>query len=270
MRPIDYSCLKANERKAVEAVLAALRRELGPRLLLAVLIGSKARGDAGPDTDIDLLVVVEAEAAAADHRLAPQTADIDLEHGVLINLLTFSRERWADFAQRQAAFWQNAQRDGMVLARSPRLPDSLVAPGPEAAEGPPDHWPEVRAYLASAWQAVRTAETQFAHARDLQLVANRAYYGIFYAANALLATQGLQRSKHPLVLALFRDRFVRTGEVDASLLRDYELTMKRRHIGEYDLHLGITASGVRAGVMAAQRFVSRVERYLQDHGYPGG
>lgn len=270
MRPIDYSCLKPHERKAIGAVLASLRRELDSRLLLVALFGSKARGDGAPDADIDLLVVVEADAAQAEQRVAPLAAGIDLEHGVLINLLVFSRDRWADFAGRKAAFWQNAQRDGMVLVRSPRLPEQLVTPRPTANLRPPDHQPEVRAYLASAWQALRTAETEFAQGHDYQVVANRAYYGIFYAANALLATQGLQRSKHPLVLALFRERFVRTAELEASLLRDYELTMKRRHISDYDLNHGVTEDGVRAGVMAAQRFVSRVERYLKDHGYAVG
>jgi len=37
---------------------------------------------------------------------------------------------------------------------------------------------------------------------------NRAYYAIFYAANTLLATQEFPRSKHPDVIAAFRQYFV--------------------------------------------------------------
>lgn len=44
---------------------------------------------------------------------------------------------------------------------------------------------------------------------------NRAYYAIFYAANALLVTQGLARSKHSGVIAAFRERFVKTGLIEA-------------------------------------------------------
>jgi uncharacterized protein (UPF0332 family) len=43
---------------------------------------------------------------------------------------------------------------------------------------------------------------------------NRAYYAIFYAANALLATQGLSRSKHSGVIAAFRQHFVKPGQIE--------------------------------------------------------
>jgi uncharacterized protein (UPF0332 family) len=43
---------------------------------------------------------------------------------------------------------------------------------------------------------------------------NRAYYAIFYAANAMLATKGLERSKHSGVIATFRQHFVKTGMVE--------------------------------------------------------
>ncbi|MFN3286719.1 MAG: nucleotidyltransferase domain-containing protein, partial [bacterium] len=39
--------------------VSALQRSLGPSLVSAVLFGSVARGEAGPTSDVDLLVVVE-------------------------------------------------------------------------------------------------------------------------------------------------------------------------------------------------------------------
>ena len=36
---------------------------------------------------------------------------------------------------------------------------------------------------------------------------NRAYYAIFYSANALLLTRGISRSKHSGVIAAFRQYF---------------------------------------------------------------
>jgi uncharacterized protein (UPF0332 family) len=210
--------------------------------------------------------VTEGDARDLERRLSSLTAAVDLEHSVLINTLVFSRERWADFAQRRAAFWQNAQRDGMLMLRSPRLPDSLIT-GRLAENQRPDHAPEMMAYMASAWQALRTAESQFVQGSDYLVVANRAYYAIFYAANAVLATRGLQRSKHPSVLAAFRDLYIKTGEIEASYIRDYEETMKRRHMSDYDLNSAISADFVRVGLEAAQRFTSRVERYLIVRGH---
>jgi len=267
MQSPDLGRLKPFERRAVEAFVEALRRDLDSRLLLLVLFGSKARGDDMPDADIDFLVVTEGEPRDLDKRLSTLTSVVDIEHNVLINPLLFSRERWADFAHRRAAFWQNAQRDGMLMLRSPRLPEHLVNPRPEAEALPADHRPELTAYMTSAWQALRTAESEFGQGKDLQVVANRAYYAIFYAANAVLATQGLQRSKHPGVLAIFREKFVMQGDIEASYIRDYEEAMRRRHLSDYDLNTLLNADYVRVGLEAAQRFTSRIERYLTAQGY---
>jgi uncharacterized protein (UPF0332 family)/predicted nucleotidyltransferase len=267
MQAPNLSRLKPNERRAVEAFVEALRRDLDSRLLLLVLFGSKARGDDLPDSDIDFLVVTDGDARDLEKRVSALSHSLDLEHNVLVNAIFFSRQRWQDFAQRRAAFWQNAQRDGMLLLRSPRLPETLVHPRTEDTQAPANHQPEVSAYLTSAWQALRTAESQFIEGKDYQVVANRAYYAIFYAANALLATRGLQRSKHPLVMGLFRERFVKSGILEASFIRDYEEAMKRRHMSDYDLNSLVSADYVRVGLEAAQRFTSRVERFLAQAGF---
>jgi uncharacterized protein (UPF0332 family)/predicted nucleotidyltransferase len=268
MQAPNLAHLKPNERRAVEAFVEALRRDVDSRLLLLAFFGSKARGDDMPDADIDFLIVTEGEPRDIDKRLSSLTSTIDIEHNVLLNTLLFSRERWADFARRRAAFWQNVQRDGMLMLRSPRLPEALVSPRPEADSQPADHRPELTAYMASAWQALRTAESQFVQGSDYQVVADRAYYAVFYAANAMLATQGLQRSKHPAVMALFREKFVINGTIEPSYVRDYEEAMKRRHMSDYDLNTLVNADYVRVGLEAAQRFTSRVERYLTQHGFP--
>jgi len=51
--------VEGQTQSRVERVLAELGDYLGARLLGAVLFGSHARGDAGPDSDVDLAVVVE-------------------------------------------------------------------------------------------------------------------------------------------------------------------------------------------------------------------
>jgi uncharacterized protein (UPF0332 family)/predicted nucleotidyltransferase len=259
--------LQPNERRAVEAFVDALRRDLDGRLLLLVLFGSKARGDDQPGSDIDFLVVTDGEPRDLEKRLSTLTASLGMEHDVLLNTLSFSRDRWADFARRRAAFWQNVQRDGMVMLRSPRLTESLTV-GPSRSEGwTSDHRPEVTAYMASAWQALHTAESQFQQGNDYLVVANRAYYAIFYAANAALATEGKQLSRHTGVLSLFRECFVKTGAIEPSFLYDYDEAMKRRHLSDYDLNSAVSADFVRVSLEAAQRFVSRVERYLLAHGF---
>ena len=63
---------------------------------------------------------------------------------------------------------------------------------------------EVALYIENAKEALRAAQLNLDN--DFYTTAvNRAYYAIFYAANAfLLATKKLARSKHSGVLAAFR------------------------------------------------------------------
>ena len=46
-------------RGLLEALLEALKNVFGERLVSVVVYGSVARGEAGPDSDIDLLIVAE-------------------------------------------------------------------------------------------------------------------------------------------------------------------------------------------------------------------
>jgi uncharacterized protein (UPF0332 family) len=50
-------------------------------------------------------------------------------------------------------------------------------------------------YLARARRVLRTGYMVLEDG-DIITAVNRAYYAVFYAANALLTTQGLERSKH--------------------------------------------------------------------------
>jgi predicted nucleotidyltransferase len=53
------SHLTKREQQAVSAYVDALRQEYDGCILTIALFGSKTRGDAGPDSDIDVLIVTE-------------------------------------------------------------------------------------------------------------------------------------------------------------------------------------------------------------------
>jgi uncharacterized protein (UPF0332 family) len=70
--------------------------------------------------------------------------------------------------------------------------------------------PEVSLYVEHAREMLEVAAHNIAEGFYSSAI-NRAYYAIFYAANALLSTQGLARGKHSGVIAAFRERFVKPG-----------------------------------------------------------
>jgi uncharacterized protein (UPF0332 family) len=91
---------------------------------------------------------------------------------------------------------------------------------------------------------------------------NRAYYAIFYAANALLVTKGLERSKHSGVIAAFRQHFVKTGIIESEFSRFYGEALEQRHAGDYDLASPDQVTATRS-LEHAEQFVQRIEQALR-------
>jgi predicted nucleotidyltransferase len=100
----------------LKAVLQALRQELarvlGSQFVQLILFGSHARGDARPDSDIDVLVVVQDDADRAYWQQATLegVARICLEYDVVISHFFVSA---AQYEQAPTAFLQNVRREGI-------------------------------------------------------------------------------------------------------------------------------------------------------------
>jgi predicted nucleotidyltransferase len=89
--------MKAEERQALNAFVAAVRRHYGSRLHDIVLFGSQARGDARPDSDADVAVILE----DGDWRfwrekmaLAALAYDALIEAGLFIQPWPIARGGW--------------------------------------------------------------------------------------------------------------------------------------------------------------------------------
>jgi len=95
---------------------------------------------------------------------------------------------------------------------------------------------------------------------------NRAYYAIFYAANALLATKGLERSKHSGVIAAFRQHFVKTGLIETEYSRFYGAAMDDRHEGDYEVESVLDYDKAERDLGWAERFIVRIEAALYEMG----
>ena len=91
-----------------------LEEAFGERLSHVILYGSEARGDAGPDSDVDMLVVLEEPVAYAEdlrraiHALYPMT--LRLERPVQPHIVT-TRE----YSTQDCALFRNVHRQGVRL-----------------------------------------------------------------------------------------------------------------------------------------------------------
>jgi uncharacterized protein (UPF0332 family) len=92
---------------------------------------------------------------------------------------------------------------------------------------------------------------------------NCAYYGIFYAASALLYSKGKSYGKHSAVLVAFRQYFIKTGELDKKWSDDYKIIMESRHTADYELYDSLEKEAVVIVVAKAHEFVEEVKKWLQ-------
>jgi len=119
-----------------------------------------------------------------------------------------------------------------------------------------------RQLLEKAGRAIEAAETLLG--REItEFAAGRAYYAMFYTAEALLNEQGLRFRKHGQVQGAFGQHFVKTGVFDATFHRWLLTAFNRRIIGDYGLEEVITLEEAAETIRQAQEFLQAARRYLE-------
>lgn len=78
------------------------------------IYGSEARGDARPDSDIDLLVLTDSESVTLQDKLAviEPLYDIELETGVLINPFVVPEQSWGNCV---TPFYENVMNERVAI-----------------------------------------------------------------------------------------------------------------------------------------------------------
>lgn len=82
----------------------------------AILYGSEARGDARPDSDIDLLILVDKDQLTwkEEQAITYPLYDVEIDTGVMINPIVLCRKKWESF-KSHSLFYYNVMKEGIVL-----------------------------------------------------------------------------------------------------------------------------------------------------------
>jgi uncharacterized protein (UPF0332 family) len=94
---------------------------------------------------------------------------------------------------------------------------------------------------------------------------SRAYYAMFYAASALLASKNITRSRHSGVLSAFGENFVRTGEIEPEYARMLGNAFDSRLDSDYDVTFVPDHSMAEEVLKDAGSFVERIRRYFEEN-----
>jgi predicted nucleotidyltransferase len=107
--------LTTNERAATREYIARIRRHFPDRVLAVMLFGSKARGDADVDSDIDLSVLVDEESGALRSQLWHIASDVSLEYNVLLSPRVFGQARWEEVRRIRLPLYRAIVADAIPL-----------------------------------------------------------------------------------------------------------------------------------------------------------
>jgi uncharacterized protein len=101
-------------RNALSDAHACLRRHYGERLSRVVLYGSYARGDARPESDVDVLVVLKGtyDLYTEIKQLVRLQTELLDRYGELVAFQTYSE---AEYLQQDRSFLVTVHEEGLVL-----------------------------------------------------------------------------------------------------------------------------------------------------------
>ena len=118
-------------------------------------------------------------------------------------------------------------------------------------------------FLEKAEKAQRASVVALTY-HDLESAASIAYYGLFYAAQALLKNKEIAyRHSHSAVIKMFGIEFAKSQLLDPKYHRSLIEARKREIIADYRLDKKLNEEQIREMLIWANEFIKAAENYLK-------
>lgn len=96
-------------------------------------------------------------------------------------------------------------------------------------------------------------------------IANRLYYAVFHAVNALLINDGHPVNTHRGVIALFGNYYIRTGIFASEDGRLYSDLQTMRNNSDYNCAYDTNEQEIQPMINPAVNLIKKIGDYLKDH-----
>lgn len=234
------------ERKyqAMEEFIARARRSpVGDRIARIILYGSVPRGDAGSESDVDLLVIATGDVHAVGRALGDIAFEVMLEHGELISPLVYCPDEY----RHPHHFLRLVQETGREVYRV----DETTMRRQEAA----DLLTLAQGYLEMA-RLLRGRREYVRGAIDLAYNAAE-----LSARGLLLLREGTWPRTHSGVVQQFSKTFIVDHPVvEPEVGRAFRQALDWRHRARYDPHATLTEPDADEVIGAAEKLVDLLQR----------
>lgn len=116
--------------------------------------------------------------------------------------------------------------------------------------------------LKKAGRALRVAE-DLRKSGDSEFAVGRAYYAMFYVAEALLNEEGLRFRKHGGGHQAFAEHFVKPGLFDKRYHRWLLAAFSKRITGDYGIEVELTSEDASLLIGQAREFSEAAKQFLE-------
>ena len=135
-----------------------------------------------------------------------------------------------------------------------------------------EHQTLVQRELSKAHEAYEDIEILKASKR-WNGAANRLYYAVFHAVNALFINDGLEAGRHKTSHSLFSMHYVKTGLLPIDYGRLYTNLQRLREKSDYNCFFDVSEKDIEEGITIAADFIQAIEhliiqrnKYLSNNG----
>jgi uncharacterized protein (UPF0332 family)/predicted nucleotidyltransferase len=242
--------LSANETAALQHYCDELQRAVSREHIKSVILyGSKARGDAHPYSDLDLLVILDPGDEAQRQAEMRVDSAVACDYAVPLESFVLSAQEAAERQQLGLPLLHNVAHDGIVLL------------GEEFTVNPMDQKRYVQEYMASAREQLRGAKvllTEGIYRRSI----STGYYACLDAADAALIAVGITPRSHEGTRSLFSEHFIKTKRL-AEHYKDVFQQMQQARLSADDQRgAHVTRDEAEAAYTRSEDFVAAIEKLL--------
>ena len=272
--------LLPDERTWLDRYREAIRTECPDAVRDLLIYGSKARGDAHEDSDIDMLVIVKKGHDHVKNRLTDMADDLAVTANAAPSTIALTEDEWGRMKALRLPFQRNVERDAVSVLSGPseergrarkahgregrrRAGSPAARAGGQTVEERPMNKEAVLAEWGSAADALIDTRVMREQGRVKGTI-SRGYYAIMHAARAALLVHDVSTSSHEAVRKKFGEHVVKRGGIEREWGRMLHPSARQRQLADYGTSttISFTEQDADSAAENAAKFVQRTRDYL--------